>query len=483
MEREEQPIEADQRSESDQQHESEDDPAAPAEKAAQRQQERATPERKAASDKQQQVERADLRDPVHAFHQALDVAHVQDLTLVVEVAYADSPNDDADLQQIDIVVEVVADLATCREQLVSLDARVLGDVVPVEPVGVERREVDDPPDVERDQEQDDSRDEQACGQNREGSADFHVRRHAVASYGGDIWGVNRRPSREPDRRTLILTKQHDFPSTFDGVRELTARLRGPDGCPWDKEQTADTLKHLFLEECYELVEAIEEGDAAKMVEELGDVLFHAASQIQIAEESGAFTGADVCKGVIDKLVRRHPHVFADVMMDDASEAVPRWDKLKRDEMAGTERSILDGVPKVMPALSYAQAVQGCAARMGFDWDDYEGVLDKVAEELREIRDAPEQEREGEIGDLLFTVVNACRWLGVEAETALRQTNRKVYYRFTAMERLARERGMDFEASSLDEKEELWQEAKPESTEGGRRVSVLKRQEGAPVLLG
>ena len=191
-----------------------------------------------------------------------------------------------------------------------------------------------------------------------------------------------------------MTKQHDFPSTFDGVRELTARLRGQDGCPWDKEQTADTLKHLFLEECYELVEAIEEGDPAKMVEELGDVLFHAASQIQIAEESGAFTGADVCKGVIDKLVRRHPHVFADAVMDDASEAVPRWDKLKRDEMAGTERSILDGVPKAMPALSYAQAIQGRAARMGFDWDDYEGVLDKVAEELREIRDAPEQEREG-----------------------------------------------------------------------------------------
>ena len=120
--------------------------------------------------------------------------------------------------------------------------------------------------------------------------------------------------------------------------------------------------------------------------------------------------------MIDKLVRRHPHVFADAVMDDASEAVPRWDKLKRDEMAGTERSILDGVPKAMPALSYAQAIQGRAARMGFDWDDYEGVLDKVAEELREIRDAPEQEREGEIGDLLFTVVNACRWLGIEAES-------------------------------------------------------------------
>ena len=251
-----------------------------------------------------------------------------------------------------------------------------------------------------------------------------------------------------------------FPSSFEGIQQLVATLRSPDGCPWDREQSADSLKHLFLEECYELVEAIEEGDVEKIAEELGDVLFHGASQIQIAEEQGDFSGSDVFQQVIDKLVRRHPHVFGDVVMEDAEEAVPRWDQIKREEMAGTDRSILDGVPKAMPAMGYAQAVQGRAARMGFDWDDYAGVLEKVAEELRELEEVDTDDaRESELGDLLFSVVNASRWLGVEAETALRKSNRRFYSRFTTMERLARDRSLDFESLSLDAKEELWQEAK------------------------
>ena len=138
----------------------------------------------------------------------------------------------------------------------------------------------------------------------------------------------------------------------------------------------------------------------------------------------------------------------------------RWDQIKREEMKGTDRSILDGVPKAMPSLAYAQAVQGRAARMGFDWDDYQGVLSKVAEELRELESAEsDAEREQELGDLLFSLVNASRWLGIEAETALRQSNSKFYSRFVRMERLARERGQDFEAMTLDGKEALWQEVK------------------------
>ena len=251
-----------------------------------------------------------------------------------------------------------------------------------------------------------------------------------------------------------------FPSSFEGIQQLVATLRSPGGCPWDREQSADSLKHLFLEECYELVEAIEEGDVEKIAEELGDVLFHGASQIQIAEEQGDFSGSDVFRQVIEKLVRRHPHVFGDVVMDDAAEAVPRWDQIKRQEMAGTDRSILDGVPKAMPSMGYAQAVQGRAARMGFDWDDYAGVLDKVAEELQELEAVDNDDaRESELGDLLFSVVNASRWLGIEAETALRRSNRRFYSRFTTMERLARDRGLDFESLPLDAKEELWQEAK------------------------
>ena len=261
-----------------------------------------------------------------------------------------------------------------------------------------------------------------------------------------------------------------FPSTFDGIQQLTATLRGPGGCPWDREQTLESLKHLFLEECYELVEAIEQGDVSKMIEELGDVLFHAASQIVIAEQSGAFTGGEVFRTVIDKLVRRHPHVFGDAVMEDSSQAVPRWDRLKREEMKGTGRSILDGVPRAMPALGYAQAVQGRAARMGFDWDDYRGVIDKIAEEIGELEATESGEaREQELGDLLFSLVNASRWLGIEAESALRMANRKFYTRFTTMERAARELGLDFESLSLDAKEELWQRAKAVESDSSDRT--------------
>ena len=251
-----------------------------------------------------------------------------------------------------------------------------------------------------------------------------------------------------------------FDSSFDGMKDLAARLRGPNGCPWDREQTPDSLKHLFLEECYELVEAIEEGDDAKIVEELGDVLFHAASIAQIAEESGAFSVEDVFDVGIAKLVRRHPHVFGDDDAEDSKEVRLRWNQIKREEMKGTDKSILDGVPKAMPALAYAQAIQGRAARMGFDWDDYRGVIAKVAEELSELERAEsDAEREAELGDLLFSLVNASRWMGIETETALRRSNSKFYSRFVRMERLAREREQDFESLDMNDKESLWREAK------------------------
>ena len=257
-----------------------------------------------------------------------------------------------------------------------------------------------------------------------------------------------------------MSQKDTFASNFEGMGDLAARLRGPDGCPWDREQTPDSLKHLFLEECYELVEAIEEGDDAKVVEELGDVLFHAASIVRIAEESGAFSGEDVFAVAIAKLVRRHPHVFGDAVAEDSRQVGMRWDQIKREEMKGTDRSILDGVPKAMPSLAYAQAVQGRAARMGFDWDDYRGVIAKVAEELKELEAAEsDAERELELGDLLFSLVNASRWLGIQAETALRRSNSKFYTRFVRMERLARERGHDFESLDMDAKEALWREAK------------------------
>lgn len=252
----------------------------------------------------------------------------------------------------------------------------------------------------------------------------------------------------------------DYPASFDGLLQLVERLRGPQGCPWDRQQTRDSLKPQFLEECYELLEAMDQGDASRLLEELGDVLLHVAFQLQLARERGEFTGADVFRQLIAKLVRRHPHVFGDVQVASAEEVVSNWQAIKGQEQAGTKASILDGVPRQMPALAYAQAVQERAARVGFDWEDFQGVLAKVVEELREVEAAsPGAEREKELGDLLFSLVNASRWLGVDAEGALRQADARFYRRFVAMERLCRQRGLSFKDLPMQKKEALWQEAK------------------------
>ena len=252
----------------------------------------------------------------------------------------------------------------------------------------------------------------------------------------------------------------EYPATYEGVEQILAHLLGPDGCPWDKKQTRESLTDMLIEECYELIEAIEENDTSKVVEELGDVLFHVMFQLKLGEDGGEFTQDEVMGALVDKLIRRHPHVFADKWVPDAEGAIANWDAIKRQERAESGASILDGVPKNMPALAYAQAVQSRAKRTGFDWEDFQGVLDKVAEELAEIEAADtDAEREMELGDLLFSVVNAARWLGIEAETSLRGANRRFYDRFTTMERLSREQGVAFDALTLDEKEALWQQAK------------------------
>ena len=251
-----------------------------------------------------------------------------------------------------------------------------------------------------------------------------------------------------------------YSDTYEGVHQVLERLLGPDGCPWDKKQTRESLTDMFLEECYELVEAIEEGDTGKIVEELGDVLFHVMFQLKLGEDRGEFTQDDVLGALVDKLLRRHPHVFGDKQATSPDDAIANWDAVKRQEKAESGGSILDGVPKNMPALAYAQAVQGRAERAGFDWDSFQGVLDKVTEELAEIEAAgSDEEREKELGDLLFSVVNAARWMGIDSEASLRGTNRRFYQRYTIMERLSRERGVAFDALTIDAKESLWQEAK------------------------
>ena len=257
-----------------------------------------------------------------------------------------------------------------------------------------------------------------------------------------------------------MTDHPDFPHSYDGLSELVRHLRAPGGCPWDREQTPQSLKRLLLEECYELLEAIDESDTDRLLEELGDVLFHVVLQVQIAEEAGAFTHERVVRSLIEKLVRRHPHVFGDTRVVDAREVEANWEVTKLGERSNADASTLDGVPTSMPALSYAQSVQERAARMGFDWQDFSGVLDKVTEELAEIVSArSDGETERELGDLLFSIVNAARWMGVDPEGALRQANRRFYGRFAAMERLSAHRGLSFPDLPLDAKESLWQEAK------------------------
>ena len=257
-----------------------------------------------------------------------------------------------------------------------------------------------------------------------------------------------------------MTDTREFPATYDGVIQLLERLRGPNGCPWDRKQTHQSMTEMLLEECYELIEAIEENNIEGMIEELGDVLFHVAFQARIAVEAEEFADGQVFEALISKLVRRHPHVFGDVQADDADQVVANWDAIKRDEKTGSDRSTLDGLPRSMPSLAYAQSVQGRAARAGFDWDDISGVLAKVVEELGEISEAQsEGQKEHELGDLLFSIVNASRWMGIDAESSLRHANGRFYRRFTTIEGFSKERGLSFAELPLDEKEALWQEAK------------------------
>jgi tetrapyrrole methylase family protein/MazG family protein len=253
---------------------------------------------------------------------------------------------------------------------------------------------------------------------------------------------------------------HDFSPTFDGLLALCAHLRSPEGCPWDHEQTHESLKPMLVEETYEFLDAIDGGDTNEMVEELGDVLYHMMFQIQIGREAGTFDEQDVVRTVQDKLIRRHPHIFGDTTVSDAREVESRWQEIKRKEKSAEGKGTLDSVPNSMPALAYAQAIGERAARVGFEWKDFDGVLDKVREEIDEFREAgTPAEKEAELGDVLFTLVNVARWHRINAEGSLRATDAKFRKRFTHMEKLAAERGLSFPDLTIDQKEELWVEAK------------------------
>ena len=250
---------------------------------------------------------------------------------------------------------------------------------------------------------------------------------------------------------------------FGALVELVARLRGPGGCPWDAEQTHESLKRNLLEECYETLEAIDQGGGAALAEELGDILVQVVFHADIARAAGQFDIADVLTAINRKLIRRHPHVFGNGLAGDARAVERNWEQLKAEErrQAGQpEPSAMDSVPPALPALAAAQLIQDRAARRGFDWDDAVGVLDKIVEEIGEFQNAgTDAERADEFGDILFALVNLARWQGIQAEDALRQANAKFRRRYRTMEGLAARRGQDFGALSLDDKEALWQEAK------------------------
>jgi tetrapyrrole methylase family protein/MazG family protein len=251
---------------------------------------------------------------------------------------------------------------------------------------------------------------------------------------------------------------------FQSLVEIIARLRGPDGCPWDKEQTHQTLRANLLAECYEVLEALDEGDAAKLSEELGDLLLQIVLHAQIAKDDGEFEIDDVIESIATKIIRRHPHIFGTAKVKDAEEVMHNWEALKKAERDEGE-SMLAGVPKDMPALAYAYEISRRAVRVGFEWENIEGVIDKMAEEIKEIKDAnSREEKEREFGDLLFTLVNVARWEDVDAESALREANRKFYHRFSHMEELCRRRGLNFAELSFKEKDDLWEEAKREVDE-------------------
>ena len=262
-----------------------------------------------------------------------------------------------------------------------------------------------------------------------------------------------------------------FLPALEGVRDLTglaetaAILRSPEGCPWDQEQTAASLRPGILEEACEVMEAIELGDVDGLREELGDLIFQVVMQAQIATEEGSFNLGDVIQGIDSKLKYRHPHVWGDTEVDGTGEVLANWEALKEKEKAakGTPEglpSVLDNIPTALPSLSRAQKIQKRSVKVGFDWPNIEGVYAKIAEELAEVRAAKDvQDQHQELGDLLFAVVNLVRWYGVDAEIALRDANNKYQRRFQLVEQLAHEQKLEMKALDLEALDALWEEAK------------------------
>ncbi|KJU83805.1 nucleoside triphosphate pyrophosphohydrolase [Candidatus Magnetobacterium bavaricum] len=248
--------------------------------------------------------------------------------------------------------------------------------------------------------------------------------------------------------------------TFDELVDIIARLRSEQGCPWDKEQTHKSIVTYLVEEVYEIIESIDEGNPSKLKEELGDVLFQLLFFAQISREAGHFDIYDVVEVIGNKMVFRHPHVFGDATFETSDEVLRQWEERKKEE---GRQSLLSGVPASAPALLRAYRVQQRAARVGFDWNKAQEVLEKFTEELgefqRALTDKDSDAIEDELGDLLFTLVNLSRFVKVNPENALRRTINKFQRRFEHIEKTAKQQGIDLSAMPLEEMDRLWNEAK------------------------
>jgi nucleoside triphosphate diphosphatase len=295
----------------------------------------------------------------------------------------------------------------------------------------------------------------------------------------NFWG-----NRRNDSITFMATG-----AKFERVKSIMARLRAPGGCPWDREQTFDTIKRYTLEETYEVLEAIDNRDWKELTGELGDLLLQVLFYAEMAEEQGSFTIDDVLDALSNKLIHRHPHVFGDTKADDAAQVLKNWEVLKAEEkrkslpnngetLQASPDLLLDGVSTKMPALQEAHKISSKAAHVGFDWPEIQGLFEKLTEETRELQEhlnglpanpnpqqKPEvplellEQVEGEVGDLFFVLVNIARYLSIDPESALRKTNRKFRRRFGWLEERLREQGRTLEQATLEEMESLWQQAK------------------------
>ena len=261
-----------------------------------------------------------------------------------------------------------------------------------------------------------------------------------------------------------INEYNTISKSFCELIKIIRTLRSPEGCPWDREQTLYSLKNHFIEEAYELVDALDNRDIDNIKEELGDLLLHIVIHSIIAEEDGYFTINEVIQEISEKLVRRHPHVFADTKVKNTDEVMKNWEAIKSDE-GKKKKSVLDGIPKGLPSIQQSYKMQKRVSKKGFDWNTTEDCMNKVDEEYNELKEAVntgnKEEIQHELGDVLFAVINLSRFLNVDPDEALRNVNKRFTNRFMHIEKKLEEKGQSLENTPLEEMEAFWQEAKKE----------------------